>query len=130
MVSTNDKKVREAMQRHVLSFYKGDGGRTALVDQIATLMRERSGNYERYPTAYSAGVRLFEGGTFLVYYDDIEKFLRRIGFTDQKRLDKYRNNYGEGAWGLYIVLCARACEEIYKDYMKKHPTAFGTVRRS
>lgn len=129
MVRTNDKRVREAMQRHVLSFYKGEGGRTALVDQIEALMRRgKRGMYQEFPTARAAGAYMTEGGCFLCYNSDVEKFLHRLGFTDQARIDKFRNSYGEGAWALYVPMCAKACEEIYDDYMKKHPSALRTAR--
>ena len=125
MVRTNDKRVREAMQRHVLSFYKGNGGTKALVDQMEHLIDRRPDAY-RYATPktpYQAGLEMAKGGLFLVYNVDIMKFLHRLGFTDDKRLEKY----SDGA-DLYFPMCARACEEIYKEYMKKHPSALRTAR--
>lgn len=128
MVSTNDKKVREAMQRHVLSFYKGMGGKTALVEQIVALMGK--GPYDRRGrTPYQAGAYMAEGATFLVYTGDQRALLHRLGFTDDRRIDKFRNSFGDAEWGLYVAMCARACEEIYNDYMKKHPNARMGVRR-
>ena len=124
MVRTNDKKIREAMQRHVISCYKGMGGKTALVEQLEALMRDR----RYHPNAYSAGAYMAKSGCFLIPTYKIEELLHRLGFTDQARIDKFRNHYGEGAWGLYIPMCAKACEEIYDDYMKKHPSALRTAR--
>ena len=106
MVRMTDKKVREAMQRHVVSFYKGNGGKTGLVDEISYLIRQG------YGTPYRVGLMLAEGGTFLVYNTDIRKYLHRIGFKDST-LDK------NDIFKMYSRMCATACEEIYKDAMAK-----------
>ena len=130
MVRTNDKKIREAMQRHVLSFYKGEGGRTALVDQLDRLIDRRADarRYATPKTPYQAGAEMAKGGCFLVYINDVDRFLARIGLEDKVMYGGVRNEFGDGVWALYVALCAKACEEIYDDYMKKHPSALRTAR--
>lgn len=113
MVKMTDKKVRESVQRHVISHYKGNGGKTGLVDEIKYLMRQG------YGTPYRVGLLLAEGGTFLVYTADIKKFLHRIGFKDST-LENYRGKYKGDIDTMYFRLCATACEEIYKESVKKN----------
>ncbi len=80
--------------------------------------------YATPKTPRQAGLEMAEGGLFLIYTDDIVKFFRRIGFTDTARLYNVRGGPDQMYWNM----CARACAEIYDDYMKKHPSALRTAR--
>lgn len=109
MVGTNDKKVLDMAEAHILNQMKGNGGVTAFVSQI---------NYMREPIR-KAIAKMVEGGDFLIYNQDIIRTLHRWGFTDDKRIMNYKG-YAGGPLGLYTAVMVNAGSRLYEKYAKKH----------
>ena len=99
-------KLSAANQRHILSNYKGSGGLTGFVEDIDYLKKGHGLTPER------AIKRLIDGGTFLVYYTDVAKYLNRVGV-------KYKSN--EDAWSKYNTMLSKDGAALYREYKKKHP---------
>lgn len=106
-MTTNTKSIIDANQRHIVSCYKGLGGLTGFVDQVDYLVRGH------HITPYAAIRMMVDGGDFLVYNIDVQKYLHRIGLT--KKLDSSK------AWDTYKSLLARDGAKLYASYKKKHP---------
>lgn len=109
MVGTSDKKVLDAVEKHIISQMKGNGGLTAFINQI---------NYMRMPVP-KAIAKMVEGGMFLIWNQDIVKFLNKLGFTDDKKIENY-TGYSGGPLGLYTAVMVNAGVKMYEKYYKTH----------
>ena len=103
----NNKAVLERAKRHILSFYAGNGGRKGMI---------ANGNSAGGATDYHKGVRLVEGGDFLISYYDQRKALSKIYGTPKAQADKYSD---DKVWQQYKHICGRAYEAIAKEKPKK-----------
>lgn len=116
------------MKNHLLSFYKGEGGTTQFIKDIEYL---RKGYGGRDMGVNYAIMKLMGGPQFLYRTRDIEDYLHRLGFVDDKKLDRYRNpyyvqgmGYDSGADGLYACLMVIAGNAIYNEYWAKRKRRF------
>ena len=117
MVSTNDKKVKEAFRRHILSFYKGKGGLTQFVGEINHYLKP---GVRGWSTPEEVMFNFWNGPFFLFKSYEIENYMKRLGFTDERRMERYENRYGYGYDGLYVMLLVREGAKMYRDYMEAH----------
>ena len=125
MVSTNDKKVKEAIRRNILSFYKGKGGLTQFVGEVDHYLRP---GVRGWSTPEEVMYNFCQGPYFLFRSYEIEQFMKRLGFTDERRMEKYENRYGYGYDALYFMLVVREGAKMYRDYMTAHKGKVKTPR--
>lgn len=98
-MKTTAKPVLNALREHILEDFK-DGFDTPdavenLKHQITSMKFEGEGDYQ-------TAKRLVEGGTFLVYYYDINNFMNELDINDKQK--DYSDN---DTWELYQHLLAR-----------------------
>lgn len=89
------------------------GGKEAFYDNVVNTM-----DGMRYATPYRAVYDIAQEGYFLIYNDDIRKYLHRLGLTDDKKLENFRSPRGKGMVELYWSLIARDGERLFKDIEK------------
>lgn len=109
MATTNTKAIITANQNHIV---KHMGGKKAFYDQVTYLMKSYRGM-----TAGRAIEKMVDGGDFLVYNVDIQKYLGRIiPNFDPKRVT------GPKLFSTYKSLMARDGAKLYAALKKDHPT--------
>lgn len=109
-MNTNCKSVREAMKSHVISFFEADNDNAivALCDQAKSMI------YRNLPTLYKVGVHMAEGGSFLIYHQEVKDYLNSLGINP---LNKEFSDVE--SWALYCHLCGLAVERVCADYERK-----------
>lgn len=93
---STDREVKNKINAHILERfenenYGGPEGNTALdnlKDQVAV--------FTWMPSVYKAGYHMAEGGTFLIYTEDMEAFINSLGinptgkrFSDNEVFERY-----------------------------------------
>lgn len=111
LVNTNSKEIIEKNKRHII---KQMGGKTVFFNEVSNYMK-----YQRGMTPYRAIYEMAQGGDFLIYNEDIRKYLHRLGLKDDEKLDKFRSPRGYGMAELYWSLMARDGERLFKDIEKE-----------
>ena len=112
---TTNKLVIEKLQNHVLDNFTPEnyGGGVDimqnLIDQI-DLMRKNNMD-SIYNNLYKTALDYVEGGSLLVYYYDVQKFLKDLLHSDREYSD-------DKAWKLYCHLCARTIANLYSKGVK------------
>lgn len=107
--TTYTKAVIEANQKHILSYFTPD----EFVEQIRYLGRM---------PPYKAMEMMVDGGMFLVYHEDVRKYLSSIGVKGDR---KYTN---EESWNLYKHLLARDGSKLYESLTQKNKSAPKTAK--
>lgn len=104
-MNTNCKQVREAMKSHVISFFEADNENAiaALCDQAKSMI------YRNLPTLYKVGVHMAEGGSFLIYHQEVKDYLNSLGINPSGK--EYSDDKSRA---LYCHLCGLAVERVCK----------------
>ena len=114
MLRTTTKKVTTQLQDHVLDNFTPDNygaGTVTLQNLVEQLDAMRYGNHSVYHTA----LEYVEGGSLLVYYNDVRKFLKDLLEETEEEASQYTN---DKSWHLYCHLVARTMSNLY-DTRKK-----------
>lgn len=99
---TNTKIVKNRIQRHIRDH---GWGKKSLREQIKSLKRD-----PRVYTDYQAGLKLVDGGSFDIYYDQVKKTLNKE-FKINPQNKKYSD---DKSWQQYRHLIAREIENMIK----------------
>jgi hypothetical protein len=98
-MKTTTTEVKNKINEHILSYFSQDMGWDS-DDRLANL-KEQMKSFDYMPTAYAGGKYMAEGGTFLVYTADMEKFLNSLGinpdgkeYPDHKVFEQYTHLIG------------------------------------
>lgn len=104
---TTTKEVTEQLKEHILEHFGIDYGwdNNDYVENLKYQLR----SFDYLPTTYDAGVELVQGGTFLIYYNDVNKFLNDLGINPDKKEYTDKEN-----WELYKHLIARTISSLVK----------------
>lgn len=114
----------EINKAHILSFFTGDDGNAAgiegfvnEVDRFAA-MKNTSGQ-TIFPTKEAVILQLYGLPTFLWRYDDINKYIKQLGF-DLSKVEEFRcEPFGAGSTALYKFLLVRDGMALYNEYKSK-----------
>lgn len=98
-MKSNCKIVNEKIRKHITEYYTRD----ELTRQVQAL------NYKG--NIYNAGVAMVEGACFLIYNDDIRKFLDSLDLNNKSN----KNFDDDEVWTMYKHLIAREIEKIVKE---------------
>lgn len=105
---TNRKEIIEKNQKHILSYYS----KSSFVSQVDYII------CRQYPTPYHAIKHMVEGGCFLIYFDDVVKYLtKKLGLPSRDSRGKQYDEYK--SWELYCHLIARDGEKLYRKLISK-----------
>lgn len=96
---TNTNIVRKKIQKHIKEYYT----KKELKEQIDHM---RHGS----KTVYNLGIDMVQGGSFLIYYEEVKDFLNGLGINPNNK--EYEN---EESWKLYCRLIATNITKIYND---------------
>jgi hypothetical protein len=98
---SNRKEVVNKIQEHIREYYEG-------IEDLKSDVE-----VQRQATTYHNFIKLVEGGSFLVYYTDIQDFLNGLGINPNNK--EYSN---EKSWELYKHLLARDGEKLIQQQEK------------
>ncbi len=100
-MKTNTKIVRNKVRQHILD----------IIDNDVQLLRDNL-NAVKYGdmSDYKAGIELVNGGTFLVYHDDVKDFLSGLGINPNNK--EYTT---QQSWDLYTHLVSSEIEKLVKE---------------
>lgn len=104
---SNTTEVRSKVRDHILEYFTKDMGWND--DNAVANLKEQLKSLDYMLTDYAKGKYMAEGGTFLVYYHDIEQFLKTL---DSNNSDKNYSN--ANTWELYQHLVASEVEKIVR----------------
>lgn len=112
----NRKEVRQKVRAHVLEYFdqehygSDDPNATPeknIHDQVAYMLYDRK-------TTRQIAEQIVDGGTLLVWHDDVVKFI-----DEELGLNPLRKEYDVmTAWRKYVRLCGREIEAIYNEVEK------------
>lgn len=95
--STNRKEVKEAVRNHIFEYFTPE----ELLSQVNAI------KCHQYPTNYHCVKYMVEGGSFLIYNNEVVSFLNSLGINpDNKEYDTVKS------WKLYCHLIARDAQLI------------------
>ena len=121
--TSNRKEVSENIQAHILEYYSEDYTGEKISPSEAFV---RQMDAMREPTMWKAGQRIAEGGSYLVYNQDMADFLDSLKinpkgkkFSEDKAFDVYTNLVGRESAKLYD----RIKKNEYRKYLKAHPNS-------
>lgn len=93
-MKSNTNQVKAKINEHILSYFDKDAGWDS-DDRLANL-KEQMKSFDYMPTAYAGGKYMAEGGTFLIYTQDMADFLNGLGinpdgkeYPDHKVFEQY-----------------------------------------
>ncbi len=119
--TSNRKEVSDNIQAHILDYYSSD---FTGEDIPATEAFVNQMDYMRAPNMWKAGEEIASGGSYLIYTDDMRKFLDDLKinpsgkeFSDDRVFETYKSLVGRESAKLYD----RIQKNSYKKYMKAHP---------
>ena len=125
-MTTNTKDIILKNQKHIMSYFRASdfGTKTngqAFVEQVDVYYKDM---HYRYPTPYHAIYQMVYDGFFLIYNNDIIRYLKSIGLKDEKKIENFKNHRGYGPMELYASLLARDGDKLYRAYTEgKNPLA-------
>lgn len=96
---SNSREVMEKIRSHINDFYD-------LQDLIGDIEAVKL----PYDSVYSAAIKLVEGGCFLIYYENIRKFLEKLNLNNKS--GKTFSDFE--CWEMYKHLIAREVNNIIK----------------
>ena len=87
---SNAKEVRETIQNHILGFFQAEDydvktNLEALKKQVEYM------KFSPKHTDYEMGVKLVEGGSLLIYTDEIEEFLESLDCVLNRKAEAFDN---------------------------------------
>lgn len=97
---TTTKSVKTAIREHVLESFGTDYGWDN--DNEIENLKQQLKSFDYLPTTYKMAEELVQGGTFLVYYHDVQEFLDGLGINTEGK--EYTQ---QQSWDLYKHLIAR-----------------------
>lgn len=119
--TSNRKEVSENIQAHILDYYGEDftGENIPATEAFVSQM-----DYMRAPTMWKAGEEIASGGSYLIYTEDMRKFLDDLKinpkgkeFSDDRVFQTYTSLVGRESERLY----KRIKRNAYNKYKKEHP---------
>lgn len=103
-MKSNCKLVNDQIDEHILEEYTLE----ALKDQVKSMLNFMT------PTPYHVGKHMTEGGSFLVYTQDMTDYLNSLGINPDNR--EYPD---DKVFALYCHLIARGVERLYRKASKE-----------
>lgn len=87
-MKSTTKQVKQLINEHILEEFTPDnyGGGDSAIENL----KDQLSVFDYMPTDYAKGVYMAQGGTFLVYTKDMEKFLNSLGINPDNK--KYSDN--------------------------------------
>lgn len=120
--TSNRKEVSENIQAHILEYYGPDYTGDDSISASEAFVRQMDAMGE--PNMWRAGQRIAEGGSYLIYNQDMADFLDELKinpkgkkFSEDKSFDMYTSLIGRESAKLYD----RIKRNSYNKYMKEHP---------
>ena len=98
-MKTTCKEVKDKIKKHIGEYYTPEE------------LKENAEGLKcpYYPTDYAAIKQMVEGGSFLIYYNEVIDFLNGLGINpENKKYDEIKS------WELYCHLIAREGQHIIK----------------
>jgi hypothetical protein len=108
MMRTTNKEVVQKLREHILEYFSQDFGWDT-DNRIDNLKEQVSAMQWSGESDYATGVRIAEGGTMLVYYDETKDFLNSLGINPENK--EYRDSE---SWSLYLHLVGREISNLVK----------------
>lgn len=112
-VNTNTTEFRKKMVEHVLSFQSDENTKE---DKVLALRKNAIAvsNPNEQTNFWNAGKELTNGGCFLIYHNEVEKFLKEeLGMTNDKHKNEDKNI--DARWELYKGLCGKAVRDAIEN---------------
>lgn len=134
-MSTNTATIIRKNQKHLMDhvwyIMSGEEGVKSKADAFVKYIDAYIEPYPGPSTAYAVLNARVSGGEFLIYTDDIRKYLHSLGLTDDRKLDNFKFEYWDygkhemtGPTGLYMALLARDGNKLYQSLKKgRNPLA-------
>ena len=114
MLRTTNKTVKTALVEHVLENFSPEnyGSDPETTDALGNLREQIDAMRYGTRSLYQTALDYAEGGSLLVYYDDVRDFLKLI----LEQTDEESQRYSDGkVWRLYCHLIARTIANLYTE---------------
>jgi len=106
-MKVNNKIVKDNINNHILSYFTADAGWND--DDTLSNLKLQLKSFDYMPTDYAKGAYMVDGGTFLIYHDDVKEFLNGLGINPEG--EEY---VVAKSWELYKHLIGRQVAELVK----------------
>lgn len=134
-MTTNTTEIIRKNQKHLMNrvwyIMSGEDGVKSKADAFVKYIEAYIEPYPGPSTASAVLNQRISGGEFLIYTDDIRKYLHSLGLKDDRKLDNFEYGYWDygkhtmtGPTGLYMALLSRDGDKLYRSLKNgKNPLA-------
>ena len=114
MLRTTNKTVKTALTAHVMANFLpiNYGSDPETADALGNLREQIDAMRYGDRSIYRTALDYVEGGSLLVYYDDVREFLKTILEQSDEESARYSD---EKVWRLYCHLIARTMANLYTE---------------